>query len=387
MAKEKINFKIIIFFIFVFLLGFFWGGYFFQARQIKLLEDAKFIPFFEAWTQVKERFYGYSPAKEKDMIYGAIDGMVKGLGDPYSGFLTPEETSLLESELEGEYEGIGAEIGVKDGKITIISPLKNTPAEKAGILPGDIILEVDGQETSKMTLTEAVMKIRGKAGQAVNLKLKRGEKIFDVKIERARIEIPVVEYKMLKNNIAYIRIFDFYGSTYSKFQKASEEILKSGANKIILDLRDNPGGFLESAVDVGGFFIPEGKVIVKQDFGKGKVDEITSRGPGSFFGFKTVILINEGSASASEILAGSIKENNKDNVILVGEKTFGKGTVQEMVSLNDESALKLTVAHWLLPSGKFIGEEGIKPDKEVKMEEGKTKEDIQLQKAIDLLSK
>lgn len=373
----------------VFLIGFVLGGYFFQAMKLELVEGAKFIPLFEAWNQVKNKFYDYSSKKDQDMIYGAIDGMVKGLNDPYSDFLTPKETSLLESDLEGEYEGIGAEIGIKENKITIVAPLKNTPAEKAGLLPGDNILEVDGQDTSKMTLTEVVMKIRGKAGEIVNLKIKRGEKIFDVKIKRARIEIPVVEFKMLKNNIAYIQIFGFYGNTYSKFQKASEEILKTGTNKIILDLRDNPGGFLESAVDVGGFFIPSGKVILKQDFGKGMVDEIKSRGPGSFSDFKIAVLINKGSASASEILAGAIKENNKKNVILIGEKSFGKGTVQEMVSLSDNSALKITVAHWLLPSGTFIEGNGIKPDIEIKMaEENKnTEKDLQLKKAIEELSK
>jgi len=383
----KFNYKNLILIIFVFLIGFVGGGYFFQAKKIELIEGANFIPFYEAWSQVKNKFYDYSPQKDQDMIYGAIDGMVRGLKDPYSDFLTPQETKALESELEGEYEGIGVEIAIKDNVLTIVAPLKNTPAEKAGLLPGDNILEINGEDTSKMTLVEAVMKIRGKAGEIVDLKIKRGEKVFNVKIKRVRVEIPVIDFKMLDNDIAYIQIFNFYESTFPKFQAVSEDILKRGTKKIILDLRDNPGGFLKSAVDIAGFFIPEGKTVLKQDFGKGKIDEIKSFGPGSFSNFKIVILINKGSASASEILAGAIKENNKENVILVGEKTFGKGTVQELVNLSDNSSLKITVAHWLLPSGILIEGKGIKPDKEVKMteEDIKKKQDPQLEEAKRIL--
>lgn len=378
--------KNILLFFAVFLLGFSLGGYYFQERASNPPEGVSFTPLFEIWSQVENKFYGYSPKMQKEMLYGAMQGTVDSLDDPYSDFLDPKEASQFEEELTGSYEGIGAELTIRNDVLTIISPLKNTPAEKAGLLTGDQIIEIENKKTSEMTLIEAVMKIRGKAETSVNLKIKRGKKTFDVRIKRAKVKIPVLDFKTLDNNIGYIQIFNFYDNTYSEFRKAAEKILNSGTDKIIVDLRGNPGGFLDSAVEIGGFFVPEGKVVLKQDAGNKRIQSIKSDGPGSFSNLKIVVLIDEGSASASEILAGAIKENNK-KVTLVGKKSFGKGTVQEFIDLNDGSALKITVAHWLLPSGTSIEKKGIKPDITIKRTEKdiNSGEDPQLDKAKDLL--
>jgi len=319
----------------------------------------------------------------QDMLYGAIQGLVDSLKDPYSDFLSPEETAEFEENLTGTYEGIGAEIGIRDETLTIISPLKGSPAEKAGLLPGDKVLEIDGSSTQDMNLTQAVMKIRGKTGIEVKLKVKRGEKIWIVTIKRAKIEIPTLDFKIIDNNVAYIQLYNFYEDAPSKFKKITQDILNKGVKKIILDLRNNPGGYLSVATDIANFFIKEGKIIVKEDLGKGKSEDVTSKGPGVFANFKIIVLINEGSASASEILAGALAEQN-EKTILIGEKTFGKGTVQEFISLQDSSSLKLTVARWLLPSGKSIEGNGITPDIKVKMteEDIKAGRDPQLKRAI-----
>jgi carboxyl-terminal processing protease len=364
----KENIKNILLLIAVFLVGFAIGGYYFQNSQFTSPEGVSFNPLFEVWGQIQNKFYGYSPKIQKEMLYGAMQGTVDSLKDPYSDFLNPKEASQFEEELSGSYEGIGAELTMRNDELTIISPLKNTPADRAGLMAGDKVLEINGKKTDKMTLLEGVMKIRGKAGTSVILKIKRSKKIFTVKIKRAKVEIPVLSFKKLNDDVAYIQIFNFYENTYPKFKEVAEKILNSKTNKIILDLRGNPGGFLDSAVDIGGFFISEDKTVLKQDFGNKKIDNIKSKGPGSFANFKIVILIDKGSASASEILAGAIKENNK-KVKLIGEKTFGKGTVQEFINLHDKSALKITTAHWLLPSGTFIEKKGIKPDITVKMTE------------------
>lgn len=364
----KVKVKNIALLLGVFLLGFAVGGYYFKTIEILPPKGVSFTPLYQTWEQVKVKFYGYNSSMDEQMLQGAIKGLIDSLKDPYSTFLDAKEYSQFEEELTGNYEGIGAEISVKDDQLVIVSPLKGTPAEKAGILAGDKILEINGEKTKGMTLVGAVMKIKGKAGTSIKLLIQRGEKTFEVNIIRQKIEIPVLDYKKLDGNVGYIRIYNFYENTYSKFQDAAEEILKSGTNKIILDVRNDPGGFLDSAVDIGSFFIQKNKVILKQDFGNNKIDSITSDGPGSFVNFKVIILINQGSASASEILAGAIRENNK-NSLIIGEKSFGKGSVQEFINLVDKSAVKLTVAHWLLPSGKFIEGKGISPDIEVKMTE------------------
>jgi len=389
----KVNLKNTFIFILVLIAGSL-GGYFFNQKvNFELREGFDFAPLFESWQEVESKFYNFSPEKAQElkqkMLYGAIDGMIQSLGDPYSDFLTPEESLQFKEDMSGSYEGIGAEIGIQDGILTVISPIKGTPAEAAGILPGDKILEINGEKTEEMTLTQATMKIRGKEGTEVNLKIKRDDQTLDFKIKRSKIDIPTLDFKMIDGDIAYIQIYNFYEDATSLFKDAANKILNSKSDKIILDLRNNPGGYLNVATDIANFFIKEGNVILKEETDGGKVTEVFSKGPGAFANFKVVILINKGSASASEILAGAIKENNPQTTKIIGEKSFGKGTVQEVVSLSDKSSLKLTVARWLLPSGTSIDKNGISPDIEIvtSEEEAKAGKDPQLEKAIEEVSK
>ena len=384
----KIDFKNIFLLLFIFAIGFFIGGYYFQGNEILRPEGVNFSSFYEAWQDIETKFYDYSDKMRQDMLYGAIQGLVDSLDDPYSDFLNPEETAEFEENLTGSYEGIGAEIGIRDDILTIISPLKESPAEKKGLLPGDKVLEINENSTQDIELIQAVMMIRGKAGTEVKLKIKRGEKTWIVSIKRAKIDIPTLDFKIIDNDIGYIQLYNFYEDAPSKFKKITQDILKEGTKKIILDLRNNPGGYLSAATNIGNFFIEEGKIIVKEDLGKRNVKDVTSKGPGVFSDFRVVVLINEGSASASEILAGALSEQNK-KIMLIGEKTFGKGTVQEFISLKDKSSLKLTIARWLLPSGTSIEGNGILPDIKVKMTEEDIKKgkDPQLDKAIREINK
>lgn len=383
----------------VLIIGFLGGYYFDQYSQYYLSQEEggivfdfdkpDFSPIFKAWDVLEDKFYNFKKEDEQKIIYGAVRGMIKSLGDPYSDFLDPLETRDFETGLSGTYEGIGAEIGIRDEILTIISPMKGTPAETDGLLSGDKVLEINGEATKDMTLIQAVMKIRGEEGTKVKLKLKRGEEIFEKEITRTQIEIPVLNYKDLENNIALIEIYNFFEDAPSKFEEVYQQILSSGKDKIILDLRNNPGGHLSSATGIADFFIENGKVILKEDMGKSGITETKSKGPGVFGKYKTVILINKGSASASEILAGTIKENNPENVSIVGEKSFGKGTVQQFIPMDDDSSLKLTIARWLLPSGKSIEGEGITPDIEVVRSEDdiKNNKDPQLDRAIEEVNK
>ncbi len=387
----KLDLKTIFVFVLLLVAGF-WGGYFFNQKiNIEPQQGTDFTPLFKSWQQIENKFYKFSEQTadilKQEMLYGAIEGMVQSLNDPYSDFLRPEESLQLQEDLSGSYEGIGAEIGIQDNRPTIISPIKGTPAESAGIMAGDKILEINGESTEEMTLTQAVMKIRGKAGTEVNLKIDRNGEILEIKVQRAKIDIPTSDFKMLDNNIAYIQLYNFYEDATAEFKTISQEILNSGTDKIILDLRNNPGGYLSVATDIGNLFIERGKVILKENKGKSGIDEILSTGPGAFSQFQVVILINEGSASASEILAGAIKENNPHNTTIIGKTSFGKGTVQEFIPLKDGSSLKLTIAGWLLPSGESIDGKGISPDIEVEMteEDIKAGRDPQLEKAIEQL--
>ncbi len=352
------------------------------------ISGVDFNIFWDAWRQLEDKYVGRSGLDKKKMVYGAVEGMVKSLGDPYTAFFSPEESKMLEEDISGSFSGIGAEIGFKKGVLTVIAPLKNSPAEKAGILSGDKIIKIDDIFTQDISLEEAVGKIRGKKGTAVALTILRDgfSEAKEFRVTRETIKIPIVEWEKKSGGIAYVKIYNFVGEVDNEFRKTAREIMASNQKKIILDLRDNPGGFLDSAIETASYFVPKGELVAMEDFGdKTKRDEFRSQGYRYFEKTPMVVLINEGSASASEILAGALKDAR--NVTLIGEKTFGKGSVQEVVDLSQNTALKITVAHWLTPSGKSIQDSGIDPDAEVKMtaDDRDQGRDEQLDKAVEII--
>lgn len=350
--------------------------------------------FWYVWDRVHESFIDKDKIDNSKLLYGAIKGMVDAAGDPYTAYLDPKESKNFNDSLQGSFEGIGTEIGKRDSNIVIIAPLKNTPAERAGLKPGDIVLKIDNVSTYKMSLDEAVSRIKGKRGTVVNLNIFREGELepIDLKITRAVINIPVMDlvyldYQSAKEKIAHLSIYNFNEKLPTEFQKAVSEIMEKNVQNIILDLRNNPGGILETAVNIAGYFIDSESVVVKEMTQSGNVNEHKSKGDASLKSRKIAVLINKGSASASEILAGALKEIN--NVPIIGEKSFGKGSVQAFESLPDRSSLKLTVAKWLTPKGNSIQDNGITPDIEIKMskDDVKDKKDPQLDKAIEILQK
>lgn len=350
--------------------------------------------FWYVWDRVHESFIDKDKLDNNKLLFGAIKGMVDATEDPYSNYLNPKESKNFSDSLQGSFEGIGTEIGKRDSNIVIIAPLKNTPAERAGLKPGDIILKIDEVSTYKMSLDEAVSRIKGKKGTSVTLNiLREGEtEPMDIKITRALINIPVMNLEYLnspasREKIAHLTIYNFNEKLLNEFQKAVEEIKRGNVNKIILDLRNNPGGILEVAVDVAGFFLDKDTVVVKELSQGGNIKEHKSKGNAFLKGKQVVVLINKGSASASEILAGALKEIN--NITLIGEKSFGKGSVQAFEVLPDRSSLKLTIAKWLTPKEHSIQDNGITPDIEVKItkDDLNSKKDPQLDKAVEILLK
>lgn len=350
--------------------------------------------FWYIWDKLHQSFIDKDRLNNNELLYGAIKGMVEATGDPYSNYLDPKETKNFNDSIQGSFEGIGTEIGKRDGNIVVIAPIKNTPAEKAGLKPGDIVLKIDNVSTFKMSLDEAVSRIKGKKGTVVTLNiLREGEsEPFDLKITRAVINIPVMDLQYLdssnnKGKIAHLVIYHFNEKLLNEFQKAAAEIIDKKIDKIILDLRNNPGGILEVAVNIAGYFTDKDKVVVKEQLFDGSIKEHRTSGPASLKDKKLVVLINSGSASAAEILAGALKEIN--NIQIIGEKSFGKGSVQAFEILPDRSSLKLTIAKWLTPAGNSIQDNGIKPDIEIKIkkEDKQTDKDPQLNKAIEVISK
>lgn len=330
-----------------------------------------------------------------NLLYGAISGMVNSLGDPYTGFYTPEANTDFKESLDGLYEGIGAQLGFRDSQLVIVSPLPGSPAEEAGIRAGDAILQVDGEVTSGWSLPKAVSEIRGEDGTAVILTISRdGKQDFEVKIIRERIKVPNVTLEWEEGNIAYLKIFRFGTDIREDWDKIVSQITQpaspaGGSHSrpiagIILDIRGNPGGLLDGAVYLASEFFEKG-VVVKRKLASGKIEDFTVDHEGKLTKVPVVVLINEGSASASEILAGSLKVRGRAK--LVGVKSFGKGTVQEPYELEGGTGLHITTAEWLLPDGSSIEEVGLEPDVVVEMteEDVKSGRDPQLEKAIELL--
>ncbi len=350
---------------------------------------ADFSVFWQAWGILKNEHIKGAEAKEKDLVYGAITGLTNSLGDPNTVFFPPEDGKKFEQDVAGNFGGIGAEIGIKNDQLVIIAPLKDSPAEKIGLKSGDKIIKINGDSTEDIKVNDAVKKIRGELGTKVTLTILRNgwDKTKDFTITRAPIMIPTMDWKMLKDDIGYIRVRGFNENAPRLFFDAASELLGKGVNGMIIDVRDNPGGFLEVAVNLSGWFMDKGSLVTKQEFrDKSQNREFRSYGTGILQKVPIVVLINQGSASASEILAGALRDNI--GAILVGEKSFGKGTVQEVRHLKDGSSLKVTISHWLLPKGDLIEKNGIKPQYEVKIseEDSKALKDTQLEKAEAIMA-
>ena len=349
--------------------------------------------FWETWNKLEERYVDQKKIDPKKMYLGAIKGMVASVEDPYTFFLTPDENKQNKDELGGKFEGIGAQLGLKDGRIIIIAPLKKSPAEMAGVKAGDYVNKVDNASTNKWTLSEAVSKIRGPKNTKVKLTLERNGKEFDVTIVRQQIIVSSVELSYDKN-VAVLKVNQFGDNTNNEWNEAAKEISNKWINKqivgMVLDLRDNPGGYLDSSVYLASEFLPLGKLVVKQEATIYGNKEYRVSRIGILKDIPMTILINKGSASASEIMAGALRDH--DRAKLIGEKSFGKGSVQEALDLNEGAGLHVTVAKWILPNGDWINGKGIDPEIKVTNEnkDGNTitkETDVQLEKAIELLTK
>ncbi len=348
-------------------------------------ENVDFSIFWEAWRQAERNFLDRAEIDYQAMIYGAVTGMVNSLGDPYTNFFEPKEAEEFEQELSGKYQGIGTVVGIKDEQLVIISPFKESPAERAGLKPGDMILKIGDVSTVDISIEKAVELIKGPEGTKVKLLVEREEweNTKEIEIQREVIKIPTLEWEIKNENIALIRIYQFNGILSSEFKKIVPDILDSKVDRIILDLRNNPGGYLETSQDIAGWFLEKGMLVVSEDEGEDKEQKVyKSEGPSTLSSFPVVVLINNGSASASEILAGALRDQKE--VQLVGETSFGKGSVQKPIVLSDGSFLKVTIARWLTPSGHCINDMGLEPD--VVVEEGDNVEkDLQLEKAIEIV--
>jgi len=350
----------------------------FPEGNANIPSDVDFTPLWKAWNLIELKYVPASTTDtiaNEDRVYGAIQGLTNSLGDPYTVFLPPQEASIFEADISGNFEGVGMEIGIRENVLTVIAPLKGTPAERAGVHAGDKILEIDGESTNGITVDTAVLQIRGERGTVVIFTIAREGEAESLTISVARdiIEIPTIDTELTEDNIFVIRLFNFSAISPGLFRGALREFVETGSDKLILDLRGNPGGFLEASVDMASWFLPAGEVIVTEDFGE-NIKERAHRSKGyDIFNesLNMVVLVNQGSASASEILAGALKEHGVATI--VGSQTFGKGSVQELLDVTEDTSLKVTIARWLTPNGTSISDGGLTPDIVIDM----TSEDIE----------
>lgn len=337
-----------------------------KADQVGFQDRKEFNKLYNVYDQLNKGYF--QNLDQEKLINGAIDGMVQSLDDPYSDYMSKEESELFQESISASFEGIGAEIQERDGTIVVVSPIKGSPAEKVGLRPNDKILEVDEKNIQGMSANEAVLLIRGKKGTKVTLTIARNENEEPIKVPITRDEIPIntVYAEMLDHGVAKIQITNFSTHTDKDLEEALKEMEEQGMKSLIVDLRKNPGGLLDQAINISNLFVPEGKQLFQVAYKSGKVEEFISKG-GEKLTLPIVMLIDEGSASASEILAAAVKESTQ--IPLVGEKSFGKGTVQTTEQFNDGSNLKYTMAKWLTPKGNWVHEKGIEPDVSVSLPE------------------
>jgi len=350
-------------------------------------QNLDFSLFWDTWKLLEQKYAGKTD--ETAMFYGAVKGMVASVGDPYTVFMDPAETKNFADELSGTFDGIGAEIGMKKNIVTVIAPLPGSPAQIAGLKALDKILKINDAVTADMTIDEAVSAIRGPKGTIVALTILRGSETAtrEIKITRDTIIIKSVELKIdasAPQKVAVLKISQFGADTFDNVNVAADEILKNDAKGIVLDMRNNPGGFLDSAVNIAGLFIPEGRIVTTKSSNNSK-ENYTTNGNGKLAKLPIVVLVNEGTASAAEILAGALRDDRQ--IKLIGEKTFGKGSVQEVENLKDNSSLKVTIAEWLTPSGKNINKEGLAPDIEIKLSQADfdANKDPQMDEALKII--
>jgi carboxyl-terminal processing protease len=347
-----------------------------------------FSLFWNVWDLLRQKYVDTGKLDAKKLFYGAIKGMMQATGDPYTTFFDPEENKKFGEDISGNFEGIGAELGIKGGVLTVIAPLPGTPAEKAGLRSGDKIIKIDGKNAADMNIEEAVNHIRGAKETSVVLTIFReGESdTKDITIQRNVITVKSVTLEFKENDIADIKLTKFGDDTVQGFVEAINKVKQQNSKGLVIDLRNNPGGYLNAAVDIASKLLPQNNVVVIEESGDKSQKKMYTRGGDVASQLETVVLINEGSASASEILAGALRDNRK-NVILMGKKSFGKGSVQEFVETAQGTAAKITVARWLTPNGEQINEVGIKPEKEINLtnDDFEKNKDPQLEAAITYL--
>lgn len=345
-------------------------------------KGADFSLFWSVWEEVTKKYVDKTKLDAKKMVYGAISGMVASIGDPYTLFLSPERNKESKEELNGSFEGIGAQLGNKDKKIVVIAPLAGSPAQKAGVLAGDWIIKVDGKEIGNLILPEVVAKIRGPKGTVVTLSLVHSnqQKSIEIAVTRDKIILKSVDWKIVDKNIAHIQLVRFGEETNFQWDQVVKEINKKKVAGVILDLRNNPGGYLTDSVYVTSEFLASG-VVVKQQRYDGQIQIYSVNRAGKFLDMPLVILVNQGTASAGEILAGALQAAGRGKI--VGTQSFGKGSVQESQDLPNGAGLHITTAKWLLANGTWINGTGLTPDIKIDNDE-KAEKDLQLEKAIGL---
>lgn len=370
-----------------------WSGW---KPAVKVTNDAPpkesnidFKLFWDVWNRVTTQYVDKKAIDPQKMYYGAIQGMVAALGDPYTVFLPPTQQKSIKEELGGSFEGVGMELGFnKDNRLVVIAPLKDTPAEKAGIMPGDLIVKIEGEDATNYSVLQAVDKIRGAKGTPVKVEVYReGEdKTREISMVRDTIVVKSAEFTpkttQKGKKVAYIKLSRFGERTFQEWSDAVSDALASGATGVIVDVRNNPGGFLDGAVFIGSEFVGSGDIVMSED-ANGKREHFPVNRAGKMLNLPLVVLINKGSASASEIVSGAIQDHKRGK--LVGDQSFGKGTVQESLELPGGTGLHITTNKWLTPDGRWIHHTGLTPDVKVEVDKSNPKNDTQLNKALELL--
>lgn len=382
--------------LFALFIGIYIGGHgtsqadFSSVTNGSYVTSDQFAPFWKAWQILDEKYVAAASTSAQTKIYGSIQGLASSYGDPYTVFFPPQENKTFQEDISGDFEGVGMEIGIKNKQLQVVAPIKGSPADKAGVKSGDFIMLIDGTSTAAMSTDQAVNLIRGPKGTQVKITfLVQGTGKPVVKtLTRDVINIPTIDTKALSDGIYEISLYSFTATSPDLFRNALRQFVISGDHKLILDLRGNPGGYLDAAWDMASWFLPAGQVVVTEDFGKnGPPNIYRSKGYNVFNkNLDMIILVDGGTASAAEILSGALKEHGI--ATLVGTKTFGKGSVQELVPITSDTSLKVTIARWLTPNGHNLSHDGLDPDYKVDITDTDVAShtDSQLNKAVQLLN-